>query len=170
MAGPGLPNPAVGENSSKGCAPTGFGLLLGFAAMEGGIVLIAWSLHEMLGGGFDPLWVGGAIAGVLILFAGPELWYLSAGARKLVTWRQAAAALPDLALAGYFIVGWAAPRLIGANAAGVLPAVMVMEFVIIHASLGLVAFPQQMAPKTDGPWWKTPKGARVGLLALYSIL
>lgn len=157
------------KNGGRGCFPVGLGLLLGFLAIEGGIVLIAWSLHQMLGSGFHPRSVTGAVAGVLILFAGPQLWFLAAGGRKHITWRQAIAALPDLALAGYFIAGWAAPQLIGGKAAGTLPAIMVLEFIIIHASIGLVAFPQQVKASAEGPWWKTPRGAFVGLLALYSI-
>ncbi|TAK84268.1 MAG: hypothetical protein EPO20_14930 [Betaproteobacteria bacterium] len=124
------------EDDGRGCLPVGLGLLLGFVAIEGGIILIASSLHPMLAAdGFHPRWVTGAIAGVLILFAGPQLWFLAAGGRKKVGWAQAAAAAPDLALAGYFVLGWAAPQLIGSKAAGTLVGIMVLEFIIIHASV-----------------------------------
>ena len=158
------------EDDGRGCLPVALGLLLGFVAIEGGIVLIAWSLHHMLGSGFHPRWVTGAVAGVLILFAGPQLWFLSAGGRKHVTWRQAVAAAPDLALAGYFVVGWAAPHLIGHKAAGTLVGIMVLEFVIIHASVALVMVPKLIAerPGHHHPWltgWR----AVAGLALLYAI-
>lgn len=158
------------KSAPGGCAVTGLGLLLGFAAIEGGIVLIAWSLHQMLGSGFHPRSVTGAVAGVLILFAGPQLWFLSAGAHKRVTWRQAVAAAPDLALAGYFIVGWAAPQLIGYKAAASLVGIMVLEFIIIHASVAMVMVPRLLAerPGQHHPWL-TGRRAVVGLAVIYSI-
>jgi hypothetical protein len=157
------------DDGGRGCLPVALGLLLGFVAIEGGIVLIAWSLHHMLGSGFHPRWVTGAVAGVLILFAGPQLWFLAAGGRKHVTWRQAMAAAPDLGLAGWFVLGWAAPQVIGHKAAGLLVGVMVLEFVIIHASIMLVALPMSITRKEGDPWWKSERGAMAGLVLMYSV-
>ena len=155
---------------AQGCARVGFGLLLGFAAIEGGIVAIAVSLHYLLGrGGLTPEAVIGALTGVVLVFAGPQFWFAAARARQRVTWRQAAAAFPDLLLAGWFILGWAAPQVRGARAAGTLVGVMAMEFIIIHASVTMVALPEKMARMPEGPWWRTPHGARAGLLLLYSL-
>jgi hypothetical protein len=147
-------------------------LVLGFAAIEGGIVLTAVSLHRIMADAtaFHPSAVTGALAGVIIAFAGPQLWFLATRSRPKVTWPQAAASLPDFLLAGWFVLGWAAPQLIGRQAAGMLVGVMVLEFIIIHASVGLVAFPQQIAREADSaPWWKTPRAVTGGLLLLYSI-
>jgi hypothetical protein len=158
------------KDEGKGCFPQALGLLLGFAAIEGGMVLIAWSLHQMFGSGFHPRAVTGAVAGVLIVFAGPQLWFLATGGRKKVTWAQAAAAAPDLALAGYFLVGWAAPQLIGAKAAGTLVGIMVLEFTIIHASVALVMVPKLLAEKPGNHHpWLTGWRAVAGLALLYSI-
>lgn len=158
------------KDDGRGCFPVALGLLLGFAAIEGGMVLIAWSLHQMFGSGFHPRSVTGAVAGVLIVFAGPQLWFLAVGGRKKVTWAQAVAAAPDLALAGYFLVGWAAPQLIGSKAAGTLVGIMVLEFVVIHASVMLVAAPKfDKEHKADAHWWLTGR-ALTGWLALaYSV-
>jgi hypothetical protein len=159
------------EDDGRGCFPVALGLLLGFVAIEGGIVLIAWSLHPMLAAeGFHPRWVTGAVAGVLILFAGPQLWFLAAGGRNKVTWAQAAAAAPDLALAGYFVVGWAAPQLIGGKAAGTLVGIMVLEFIIIHASVALVTVPKLAAEKPgQHPWWLSGRAGVATLALFYSV-
>jgi hypothetical protein len=159
------------NNEGEGCFPVALGMILGFAAIEGGMVLIAWSLHQLLSpSGFHPRAVTGTVAGVLILFAGPQLWFLAAGGRKKVTWAQATAAAPDLALAGYFLVGWAAPQLIGRAAAGTLVGIMVLEFIIIHASVAMVMAPKLLAerPAQHSPWltgWR----AVAGLALLYSL-
>lgn len=80
------------------------------------------------------------------------------------------AAFPDLALAGWFVLGWAAPRVIGEQAAGMLVGVMVLEFIIIHASIALVAAQQVIAQKAaEGVWWKSEKAVFAGLLLMYSV-
>jgi hypothetical protein len=155
-----------------GCAPVALGLVLGFAAIEGGIVLTAVSLHQMLAdpSAFHPRAVTGALAGVVIAFAGPQLWFVATRSRPTLNWRQAVASLPDFFLAGWFVLGWAAPQVIGRHAAGMLVGVMVLEFIIIHASVALVAFPQQVAGEAHGlPWWKTRRAVTVWLLLLYSV-
>lgn len=147
-------------------------MVAGFAAIEGGVVLIAASLHQILGVGvYHPLAMAGAIGGVVLLFAGPQLWFLSSRAWPRVTAAQALAAFPDLALAGWFVLGWAAPQVIGEQAAGMLVGVMVLEFIIIHASIGLIAFPREIAKKAaDGTWWKSERAVFAGLLAMYSVV
>ncbi len=151
--------------------PITLGLIAGFAAIEGGIVLVAAALHHLLGsGGYHPLAAAVALGGVVLLFAGPRLAFLASRAAPKVTARQALAAAPDLALAGWFVLGWAAPRVIGQQAAGMLVGVMVLEFIIIHASIALVAAPQVIAQKAaDGVWWKSEKAVFAGLLAMYSV-
>ena len=146
-------------------------MVSGFAAIEGGVILIAASLHQILGVAvYHPLAMVGAIAGVLLLFAGPQLWFLATRAWPKVTAAQALAAFPDLALAGWFVLGWAAPRLIGQQAAGMLVGVMVLEFIIIHASIALVAAPQVIAQKAaEGVWWQSEKAVLAGLLLMYSV-
>lgn len=143
----------------------------GFAAIEGGIILVAASLHYILGaGGYHPLATAGAIGGVLLFFAGPQLWFLATRTWPKVTLAQALAALPDLALAGWFVLGWAAPRVIGQQAAGTLVGVMVLEFIIIHASIALVAAPRAIAQAAgDGAWWKSERAVFAGLALMYSL-
>ena len=157
--------------SERGCLPSALGLIAGFAAIEGGIVLVAAALHYLLGsGGYHPLAAAVAVGGVLLLFAGPRLAFLGSRASPKVTARQALAAAPDLALAGWFVLGWAAPQVIGRQAAGMLVGVMVLEFIIIHASIALVAAPQMIAQKaTEGVWWKSEKAVLAGLLLMYSV-
>jgi hypothetical protein len=159
------------KGSTEGCLPAGLGILLGFAAIEGGVVLAAASLHQMLGpSSFHPRAITGAVAGVLIASAGPQLWFLATHSRPKVTWRQALAALPDLALAGWFVFGWAAPQVIGSKAAGMLVGVMVMEFIIIHASVMLVAMPKKaFAGSVERTWWQSERAVVGWLLLLYSI-
>jgi len=157
--------------SESGCLPTALGLIAGFAAIEGGIVLVAAALHYLLGsGGYHPLAAAVAVGGVLLLFAGPRLVFAVGRARPAVTARQALAAAPDFLLAGWFVLGWAAPHTIGRHAAGMLVGVMVLEFIIIHASIALVAAPQMIAKKAaDGAWWKGERAILAGLLLMYSI-
>lgn len=146
--------------------------ILCFVAIEGGIVLTAWALHGALVGAGPPdrRLMALAAAGVLIVVVAPLAGFRAFGARPRVTWRQVAAALPDFALAGWFVLGWAAPHVIGTQAAALLPGLMVLEFIIIHASVGLVAFPRQMAGRTHGDrWWKTPRAMTVWLLLMYSV-
>lgn len=151
--------------------PITLGLVAGFAAIEGGIVLVATALHHLFGsGGYHPLTAAVAVGGVLLLFAGPRLAFLASRASPKVTAHQALAAAPDLALAGWFVLGWAAPQVIGRQAAGMLVGVMVLEFIIIHASIALVAAPQAIAQKAaDGVWWKSEKAVFAGLLLMYSV-
>ncbi|TAK83151.1 MAG: hypothetical protein EPO20_18935 [Betaproteobacteria bacterium] len=151
--------------------PITLGLIAGFAAIEGGIVLVAAALHYLLGsGGYHPLAAAVALGGVLLLFAGPRLTFLASRASPKVTAHQALAAAPDLALAGWFVLGWAAPQVIGRQAAGMLVGVMVLEFIIIHASIALVAAPQAIAQKAaEGVWWKSEKAVFAGLLLMYSV-
>jgi hypothetical protein len=147
-------------------------LLLAPAVLEGGIVLIAVALHRLFvePGTFAPAAAGTVAAGVLLAFAAPRLFMLVGRSGPQVTWGQAACALPDFALAGWFLFGWAAPHMIGEQAAGLLVGVMVLEFIIIHASVGLVAFPSQMAQQTrDAVWWKSRPAITAGLLLLYSL-
>jgi len=146
-------------------------LLLGFAVFQGGIVLVAVALNRLF---LNPATAlpaaAAAVAGVLLVFTAPRLVMFAGRSRPQVTWGQAACALPNLALAGWFVLGWAAPRVIGAEAAGLLPGVMVLEFIIIHASVGLVAFPGQMALHApDAPWWRRRAAMTAGLLLLYSL-
>lgn len=151
--------------------PITLGLVAGFAAIEGGIVLVAAALHDLLGsGGYHPLAAAVAVGGVLLLFAGPRLAFLASRAAPKVTAHQALAAAPDLALAGWFVLGWAAPQVIGRQAAGMLVGVMVLEFIIIHASIALVAAPPAIAQKAaDGVWWKSEKAVFAGQLLMYSV-
>jgi hypothetical protein len=147
-------------------------LLFSFVAIEGGIVLTAWALHHVLGygPGRDTGMAALAVTGVLITFAGPQLRFLARRAWPRVTWRQAAASLPDFSLAGWFVLGWAAPQVTGEYAAGLLSGIVVLEFIIIHASVGLVAFPQQMAREVRAQhWWNTPRAILFWLLLLYSL-
>ena len=147
-------------------------LFISFAVIEGGIVLTAWSLHQIFGDESerDPVLVFLAGAGVLIVLAGPQLWFAATRSWPRLTWPQAVAALPDFLLAGWFVLGWAAPAVIGMQAAGMLPGVMALEFIIIHASVGLVAFPQQMARSTRGDrWWKSQRAMMIWLLLMYSV-
>jgi hypothetical protein len=147
-------------------------LLLGLATFEGGIVLTAVALHRLLAdpGTFAPAAAGAVAAGVLLTFAGSRLFMLAGRSRPDITWGQALGSLPNFALAGWFLFGWAAPRVIGAEAAGMLVGVMVLEFIIIHASVGLVAFPEQIAPRApDGAWWTSRTALTAGLLLLYSL-
>lgn len=146
-------------------------MVAGFAAIEGGVVLIATSLHQILGvGAYRPFEMASAMAGVLLLFAGPQLWFLATRTWPRVTPAQAIAALPNLVLAGWFVLGWAAPRVIGQQAAGMLVGVMVLEFIIIHASIGLIAFPREIAKKAgNGTWWKSERAIFAGLLLMYSL-
>jgi hypothetical protein len=155
-----------------GCLLTALGLVAGFAAIEGGIVLIAASLHQILGAAAPhPKATAGATAGFVLVLAGPLLWFLAGRTRPRVTAAQAVAALPDLALAGWFILGWAAPQVIGRQAAGMLVGVMVLEFIIIHASIALVAAPKSIAQKAGGgEWWQSERAAFLGLLLLYSLM
>ena len=157
--------------SESGCLLTALGLIAGFAAIEVGVVLIAVALHQILGVGvYNPIAMAIAVTGVLLLFAGPQLWFLATRASPKVTAAQALAAFPDLALAGWFILGWAAPRVIGEQAAGMLVGVMVLEFIIIHGSIALVAAPREIAKKAgDGAWWKSERAVFAGLLLLYSL-
>lgn len=157
--------------SDSGCALIALGMVAGFAAIEGGVVLIAASLHQILGiGVYHPLAMAGAIAGVLLLFAGPQLWFLATRAWPKVSAAQALAAFPDLALAGWFVLGWAAPQVIGKQAAGMLVGVMVLEFIIIHGSIALVAAPREIAKRAgDGAWWKSERAALAGLALMYSL-
>ncbi|TAK44403.1 MAG: hypothetical protein EPO27_12495 [Betaproteobacteria bacterium] len=159
------------SESNNGCVLSALGMVAGFAAIEGGIVLIAWSLHHILGATDPhPRAMAGAFAGVLLLFAGPQLWFLSSRAWPRVTAGQALAAFPDLALAGWFVLGWAAPQVIGKQAAGMLVGVMVLEFIIIHASIALIGAPRAIAQKAgEGSWWKSERAVFAGLLALYSV-
>lgn len=154
-----------------GCLLTAVGLVAGFAAIEGGIVLIAASLHQILGAEVPhPHARAGALAGIALVLAGPLLWFLAGRAKPRITAAQAVAALPDLALAGWFILGWAAPQVIGGEAAGMLVGVMVLEFIIIHASIALVAAPAEIAQKAGaGEWWKSERAVFAGLLLLYSV-
>lgn len=157
----------------RGCVAAGVGLLLGFATLQGGIVLLAFCLHLMLAqASFTPQVLTGALLGFVLAFMSPRLCMAAtAGTLPQVTWQQGAAAVPDLLLAGWFILGWAAPQTIGRQAAGVLVGVMVLEFLIIHASVMLVSLPDRFAKEgSDGQWWKTPAGARGGLLAMYSLV
>lgn len=156
---------------NSGCALTALGMVAGFAAIEGGVVLIAASLHQILGVGvYHPLAMASAIAGILLLFAGPQFLFLATRAWPRVTPAQAIAALPNLVLAGWFVLGWAAPQLIGEQAAGMLVGVMVLEFIIIHASIGLIAFPREIAKKAgNGAWWKSERAIFAGLLLMYSL-
>lgn len=158
------------ETKSPGGAGCLF-LLLALAAFEGGIVLTAVALHRLLAepGAFTPAAAGAVVAGVLLSFAGPRLFMRAGRSRPEITWGQAVSSLPNFALAGWFLFGWAAPRMIGAQAAGMLVGVMVLEFIIIHASLGLVAFPGQIAERApEGAWWKRPAVVTAGLVLLYS--
>ena len=165
----------TGKNKTAdgaGCFATLLPLLMGFAAIQGGIVLTAWSLHQIFGDESerDPTLVFLAGAGIVIVLAGPQLWFAATRSWPRVTWQQSVAALPDFLMAGWFVLGWAAPAVIGMQAAGMLPGVMVLEFIIIHASVGLVAFPQQMARSTRGDrWWKSPRAMMIWLLLMYSV-
>jgi hypothetical protein len=158
-----------GETSGKaGCIT----LLLCCVSIEGGIVLAAWALHGLLGDDVDRdrILLPAAVAGVLLAFGGPLLFFRSLRVWPRVTWQQLVAAVPDLSLAGWFVITWAAPQLIGTEAAGVLPGLMVLEFIIIHASVVLVMAPRQMAAKMrDQRWWNTPRAMLVWLLLMYAI-
>jgi hypothetical protein len=156
---------------AKGCLVSFFGLLLGFAALQGGIVLLASCLHFMLAeGSFTAEAITGALVGLVLALMSPRLCLATAGSLPQVTWQQGAAALPDLLLAGWFILGWAAPQTIGRQAASLLVGIMVLEFIIIHASVMLVSLPEQFAKEgSGGRWWKTPAGALAGLAAMYSL-
>jgi len=159
------------SDTGAGCALTALGMVAGFAAIEGGILLIAWSLHQILGGAPTlQRAITGGVAGVLLLFAGPQLWFASSRYWPRVTVRQAIAAFPDLALAGWFVLGWAAPQVIGTKAAGMLVGVMVLEFIIIHASIALVAAPKVIAQKAaEGVWWRSERAVSAALLLMYSV-
>ncbi len=143
--------------------------LLGLAAFEGGIVLTAVALHWLLDGraAFAPWAAVAVVAGMLLTFAGPRFLLRAGDEQPRITWGQAGAALPDFALAGWFVLGWAAPQVIGAQAAEMLINVMVLEFILIHASVMVVALPAQIAP--DAAWWKGRVAATAGLLLLYSL-
>jgi hypothetical protein len=166
------PDPAASEETKSPGAGGCLWLLLGFVVFESGIVVIAVALHRLLAdpGTFAPAAAGMVVAGVLLAFAAPRLFVLAGRGRLQVTWGQAACALPDFAVTGWFLFGWAAPHVIGAQAAGLLVGVMVLEFIIIHASVGLVAFPAQMLQQIpDGAWWKRRAVLIAGLLLLYSL-
>lgn len=168
---PAGPDAAASEEKKSPGAGGCLWLLLGFAVFEGGIVLIAVALHGLLAGAraFGPA-AATVVAGVLLVFLAPRLFMLAGQGRAEITWRQAACALPDFLVAGWFLFGWAAPHIIGVQAAGLLVGVMALEFIIIHASVGLVAFPEQaMQQAPDGAWWKSRAVITAGLLLLYSL-
>lgn len=162
---------------SDGKNPPGAGgclwLLLGFAIFQGGIVLIAVALHQLQvnPGTFAPEAAGKVVGGVLLAVAAPRVFMKAGHGKPDLGWAQLACALPDFAVAGWFLFGWAAPHMIGDQAAGLLVGVMVLEFIIIHASVGLVAFPGQIAQQlpNDGAWWKRRAAITAGLLLLYSL-
>lgn len=160
------------DGSDKGCLLTGLALVAGFAAIEVGVVVIAVALHLILGAeGYHPLAMAAAIGGVLLIFGGPQLAFLAGSGGPRVTAAQALAAIPDFALSAWFVLGWAAPHMIGKQAAGMLPGLMVLEFAIIHASVALVAAPRAIAQKAgNGPWWMGERAVFAGLLLLYSLL
>lgn len=165
---PGEPRLVKKTPGAGGC----FWLLLGFAVFQGGIVLAAVALHRLLvnPGTFAPEAAGMVVAGVLLAFSAPRIFMLAGLGRPRITFGQAASALPDFALAGWFVFGWAAPHMIGEQAAGLLVGVMVLEFIVIHASVGLVAFPEQMAQRApDGAWWNSRAVLTAGLLLMYSL-
>ncbi len=148
------------------------GLVLGFALIEASVVLTARSLHHLFGADAElSVEVLGRVgAGVVLAFVGARAWLLVAGAKARVTWRGAIASLPDFAMAGWFIVGWAAPDVLGRESAGLLVGIMVLEFVIIHASIMLAVGSEQVLKQVErGKWWSTPRMITAGLLVLYSL-
>jgi hypothetical protein len=165
-------NPAASEANKSPGAGGCFLLLLGIVVFECGIVLTAVALHWMLSspGAAVPTIAGIVVAGVLLTFAAPRIFMLAGKGRPQITWTQAACALPDLLVAGWFLLGWAAPHVIGSQAAGLLVGVVVLEFIIIHASVGLVAFPPMLAEGAPAEaWWRTRAALTIGLLLFYSL-
>jgi hypothetical protein len=147
------------------------GLVFGLGLIEAGVVLTAYSLHQLFAEqatGMDAAARAGG--GVLLAFVGARACLSIAGASVRVTWRQALASLPDFSMAGWFVVGWAAPEVIGPESAGLLVGVMVLEFIIIHASVMLSVGPEQLAQQVGTARWRsTPRMMTAGLLALYSL-
>lgn len=161
------------RNDAQGCFKVLVTLGLAYAAIEGGIVLIAKSLHGIATGQSAPdsIAVTRLAMWLLLTVIGPPLiFFLVNRSRPVITWRQAVAALPNLALAAWFVIGWAAPRWIGEGAAGTLPGIVVLEFIIIHASVGLVGLPAKIAQGfPEQRWWQTPRAVTGWLLLMYSI-
>jgi hypothetical protein len=156
-----------------GCLRALLALVLGFAALEGGVVLAAVGLHYLLGpAGYTPLAAGLAAGGVLLTLVAPRLLMAIFGARPTITWAQAAASIPDFVLAFWFVLGWAAPQVIGIEAARLLVGIMVLEFVIIHATVGLVAFPQMIAAEArEGSVWRNNTALVFGgMLLVYAMM
>lgn len=160
------------NNDAKGCCKVLVTIGLVFGMIEGGIVLVAKSLHGIAAGqpGPDTMEVTWLAIGLLLILIGPLLIFLINCSRPVVTWQQVLAALPDFVLAGCFVIGWAVPKWIGEFSAGILMGIVVLEFIIIHASVGLVGFPEQIAKRVPGQrWWQTRRAVTGWLLLMYSV-
>jgi hypothetical protein len=146
-----MDSPTPETKPAAGCA-MGLMLLVAAAAYLAGIPLIAWGLKAALEQAPDRSSTAAALFGGFGLAWGvPRLWYACSPANLRVTWRDAVAAAPDLVLSGAFLVTWAHPSSIGEDSVKTMVPVLVLEFLVIHATIGLSA---TRARRHRSPHWR----------------
>jgi hypothetical protein len=160
-----MDSPAPETKKPGGCA-MGLTLLVAGATYLAGLPLIAWGLKAALDQAPDRSSTAAALFGGFALAWGvPRLWLACSPVVLRVTWREAVAAAPDLALAGAFLVTWAHPPATGDGSVKTMASLVVLEFLIIHASAGLGT---TLANRDKSPKWKRGFWALVAVYLLFA--
>ncbi len=152
--------PSPDTKKSFGCAG-GVTLFVAVAAYLSGLPLAAWGLRGLTAPVPERDALPALAAGVALAWGVPRLWLLLAPGVIRVTWRDAAAAFPDFALAGLFLLTWARPERVGGDAVERMVTLLVLEFIVIHASVALGA---TLERRRASPQWMR---AFWGLAAVY---
>ena len=160
-----MDSPMPGTKPAGGCA-MGLTLLVAGASYLVGLPIVAWGLKAAFEQALDRGSTLAALFGGFALVWGvPRLWLACGPAVIRVTWRNAVAAAPDLALAGAFLATWAHPPATGDGSVKTMSFLVILEFLIIHASIGLGT---TLANRDKAPKWKRGFWALVAVYLLFA--